>query len=155
MSVRQTVAAGVAASAAYLAEMALDMRLSGNRYDDLVLLGGFFTPRPRRQRLLGVVIHTCLGIALAGAYGVMRPVLPASPPWLQGLIFVQMEHLLTFPTVMVGDTIHPAVRRGQLPRLATPGYFWVETARHAAFGVVLGVVAARLEPRGSERGVSE
>lgn len=142
---------GLAASAAYLAEMALDMRLTGNRYDDLVLLGGFLSFHPRRQRLLGLAIHCGIGLSLARAYRWLAPALPRAPAPLQGLLFIQVENFLTFPGVVLGDAVHPAVRSGQLPRLSTWQYFWVETARHAAYGVVLGAVNAALEDRAERR----
>lgn len=143
--------AGLAASAAYLAEMALDMRLTGNRYDDLVVLGGFLPARPARQRLLGLAVHCGIGLSLARVYESVEPLIPPVPAPLQGLLFIQAENLITFPGVVVADVVHPAVRRGQLPRLFSWRYFWVETARHAAYGLVLGAVSGALRDRAERR----
>jgi hypothetical protein len=118
--------------------MALDMRLIPNLYDDLVLWGGFLPLPPGCQRLLGLLGHYSLGTGLAAAYTVALPLLPSGPGWLQGLLFAETEHLLTFPSVALGDRTHPAVRTGRLPHLATWRYFCLETARHAAYGAVLG-----------------
>lgn len=139
--VGRSVRLGAVAGTAYLAEMALDMRLTGNRYDDLVLWGGFLSRDPVWQRVLGAMGHFSLSVALAAAYEAAEPVLPDGPPWARGLLFTMGEHLLSFPTVGLGDFIHPAVKDGRLPSLMSWRYFWVETARHVAYGIALGVAA--------------
>jgi hypothetical protein len=133
--------AGTAASSAYVLEMALDMWLTGNRYDDFVLWGGLVARDPFRQRMLGVLGHYSMGTGLAAVYQALHPSLPEMPGWAQGLLFIGVEHALTFPTVALGNPLHPSVRKGELPSLATWQYFWVETARHAAYGVVLGIAS--------------
>lgn len=139
----RAVAAGLLASIAYLLEQWLDRRLVPNLYDDLVLWGGLFSRSPRRQRLLGLGIHLSLGMALAGIYqGTSLPI-PRWPGWLRGLLFVQLENAILYPGVPLLNAVHPAVRRGELPSLVTRRYALVEVLRHAAFGVVLGVVARR------------
>lgn len=135
---RRSLLPGLLASTAYLAEMAVDLRAFRTGYDDLVLWGGFLSRHPRRQRVFGALGHYTLGTGLAVTYGLLLPGLPEGPGWLKGLLFAETEHLLTFPSVALGDRVHPAVRAGRLPRLATWWYFWIETARHAAYGVVLG-----------------
>lgn len=147
-SIRESVLAGGVAATAYLAEMARDMRLVPNSYDDLVLWGGFLSRDPRRQRLLGAVVHYGLGIGLAAVYQAILPALPRLPGWLRGLIFAQAENTLSFPAVAVIDAIHPSVRSGELPPLFTWRYFWLEALRHAAYGAALGSVRGR--PRGHE-----
>jgi hypothetical protein len=139
-TVRSVLAAGAAASTAYLAEQEIDRRLTGNGYDDLLLWGGLLTRNPRRQRITGLVAHFALGAALAAAYGVALPSLPAAPGWLRGLIFTQAENGLLYPGVPLINAIHPDVRNGKLPSLLTWRYFWVEVARHLAYGLVLGVL---------------
>ncbi|GAC1513916.1 MAG: hypothetical protein NVS2B16_19790 [Chloroflexota bacterium] len=140
-SIKRSLRLGTLAGAAYLVEMALDMRLTRNRYDDLVLWGGFFSSDPVRQRIIGAVGHFALSTGLAAGYQATQPLLPAGPPWARGLLFTMVEHLLSFPTVALGDSIHPSVKRGDLPSLMTWQYFGVETARHVAYGLVLGIVA--------------
>jgi hypothetical protein len=121
--------------------MALDMRLTRNRYDDVVLWGHLFTRNPAYQRPVGLAVHFGLGISLAATYGMLRPVLPRLSPALLGFLFAQIESAVTFPSVLWADKHHPAVRSGTLPRLWGRGYFAAEAARHAAYGVVLGVLS--------------
>lgn len=132
--------AGGIAGTAYLLAMALDMRLASNRYDDLALWGGFLTPHPIRQRLLGAGVHYGLSIALAAAYGSIARFLPTWPGWVRGLLFLQVENALLYPGVPLLNTMHPEVRSGRLPSLRTWRYFWVEIVRHVAFGATLGAL---------------
>jgi hypothetical protein len=138
-SLSRSARAGIAGSVAYLLAQAVDRRLAPNRYDDLVLWGGFLTRDPRRQRLTGAAIHFSLGIALAAAYDALWPLLPGRSGVVRGVVFVQMENALLYPGVPLLNAIHPSVRSGELPSLLTWRYFWVEVARHAAFGAVLGL----------------
>lgn len=140
---RRSALPGIVASTAYLLMQAVDRRISGNEYDDRLLWGGWFPLDPRRQRLLGTALHFGVGIGLASAYDAMQPALPRLPGWLQGLLFAETEHALTFPTVILGDLTHPSVLRGDIPAFTTRTYFWVETARHAAYGIVLGVASKK------------
>jgi hypothetical protein len=131
---------GSLAAAAYLAEQTADMKLVSNRYDDLVLWGGFFSRQPARQRLIGGTIHLTLGIGLAAAYQASLPLLPAWPGWLRGVAFAQAENAVLYPGVPVLNALHPSVRSGRLPSLLTWRYYWVEIVRHVAYGVVLGAL---------------
>ncbi len=144
-SLRRTVLVGGIAGTAYLVEMALDMRVASNRYDDLVLWGGFVTPHRRRQRLVGAGIHYVLSAALAAAYGTVSRFLPAWPGWARGVVFVQVENALFYPGVPLLNAIHPEVRSGRLPTLLTWRYFWVEIVRHVAFGATLGALLKERE----------
>jgi hypothetical protein len=146
-SLRRAIPESVPASTAYLLAMALDRRLTGNRYDDVVLWGDLLSRDPRRQRLVGIAVHFSVGVAVAMAYQMLRPVLPRLPGWLLGLLFLQLENAVTFPTVIWADTNHPASRSGKLPRLWSGEYFAASAARHAAYGLVLGMVSKR-EGRG-------
>ncbi len=139
-SLRRSAVIGGIAGTAYLTEMALDMRVASNRYDDLVLWGGFVTRDRARQRLLGAAIHYLLSIALAAAYCTLSPLLPGWPGWVRGVAFVQIENALLYPSVPVLNALHPEVRSGRLPSLLTWRYFWVEIARHVAFGATLGAL---------------
>ena len=139
-SIRRSAWVGGIAGTAYLAEMALDMKVAANRYDDLVLWGGFVTPHRLRQRLVGAGIHYLLSAALAGVYGTIAPLLPSWPGWVRGVAFVQIENALLYPGVPVLNAVHPEVRSGRLPSLLTWRYFWVEIARHVAFGATLGAL---------------
>lgn len=139
-SLRRSALVGGIAGTAYLAEMALDMRVASNRYDDLVLWGGFVTRHRFRQRLLGAGVHFALSVVLAAGYSAISRLLPRWPAWIRGLAFVQVENALLYPGVPLLNAIHPEVRSGRLPSLLTWRYFWVEIARHAAFGATLGAL---------------
>jgi hypothetical protein len=132
--------AGAAASTAYLAEMAVDMRLTGNRYDDLILWGGFLSRIPRRQRLLGALVHYGVGTGLAVAYQMIQPLLPGAPGWIRGALFAQVESAILFPTLVPMNAVHPAVQRGELPQMWGILYFNLEVLRHLAYGITLGLI---------------
>ena len=139
----RALTAGVAASAAYLAAMAIDSRSFGQRYDDITLWGDLLTSHPRLQRPLGLAVHFSIGTALAASYQAALPALPRLPGWLKGLIFCQIESAGTFPSVLWADVHHPAVASGKLGRLWSRDYFLAEAFRHAAYGIVLGVLSER------------
>jgi hypothetical protein len=59
----------------------------------------------------------------------------------RGLAAAGVEHLLTWPAMAVADRIHPDRRDGTWPRLLTDRrVFAQETALHAVFGAVLGLL---------------
>lgn len=138
---RRAVVAGLAGSAAYLAEQYVDLKLILFPCDDLKLTGMIFTRRPPAWKLLGVAGHFANGTALALLYAaVVRNRLPG-PSALRGLLLGQIENAAFWPSVpLVIDRYHPAVRAGQLPRLNTPRYAIQSVLRHAAYGIVLGWV---------------
>jgi hypothetical protein len=140
-SLRRSALVGITAGSAYLAEQALDMRLAPNHHDDLLLWGGFLSRQPVRARLLGLMVHYTLSVALATAYAAVSPALPGRSGWVRGLLFVQAENALLYPGVPFLDALHPGIRAGRLPTLRTWRYWWVELARHAAFGAVLGALS--------------
>lgn len=137
---RRSVAVGSLAATAYLVEQEIDRRLISNSYDDLVLWGGFLSHDFRVQQSLGLLAHYTLGISLAALYGALLPSMPKGPGWLRGLVFTQVENALLYPGVPLLNRVNGAVRRGQIPSLLTWRYFWVEVARHAAYGLVLGAL---------------
>ncbi len=139
-SLPRVIVAGTVASAAYLLEQGVDRRLTPNRYDDLLLWGGLLSRDPRRQRRLGFAVHYTLGITLAAIYAALLPSLPRLSGWRRGVLFAQTENLVLYPGVFVLNSIHPDVRAGRLPSLRTWRYFWVEAARHAAYGAMLGML---------------
>lgn len=131
------------ASSAYLTAMEIDMRLTGNRYSDLVFWGGYVSRRPRRQRFLGTALIFSVGSLVTAVYGTLLPLLPRWPGWLLGACFVQAENVARFPTAIPMSAVHPSVRSGELPPLWTWRYFWVEANRHIAFGLVMGFLMRR------------
>ncbi len=139
-SLRRSAAVGGVAGTAYLAAMTADRWLTGNRYDDLILWGGLLSRHPVRGRALGALAHYSLSIGLVALYQAVLPSLPRGPAWLRGMLFVQVENLVLYPGVPVLHAIHPMVRSGELPPLTTWTFFELEALRHAAFGLVLGIM---------------
>jgi hypothetical protein len=123
--------------------MVLDMRLVPNSYDDFVLWGGFVSRQAGRPRLIGAALPYLLSFTVASVFNAFTPAMPRLPGWLRGLLFIQVENAVLYPGVPLLQKIHPEVRSGRLPSLLTWQYFWVEIARHAAFGAVLGIVTER------------
>jgi hypothetical protein len=61
-----------------------------------------------------------------------------------GLAAAGVEHLLAWPAMAVADRLHPDRRDGTWPRLLTDRrVFAQETALHALFGSVLGLLLPR------------
>lgn len=131
------------ASTAYLTAMAIDMRVTRNRYNDLVFWGGYVSRVPLRQRLIGIALIYTVGSVVTAVYGALLPFLPRWRGWLLGACFVQTENIVRFPTVVPMNGVHPSVRSGELPPLWTWRYFWLEADRHIAFGLVLGFLMRR------------
>ena len=138
---RRAVLAGLAGSAAYLAEQYVDLKLLRYPGDDLKLLGMIGTRRAPLWQLAGLATHFANGTALAVVYAlVLRDRLPGSP-LMRGLLLGQLENAALWPIVpLVIDRYHPAIRAGALPRLNTPVYAAQAALRHVAYGAVLGVV---------------
>jgi len=139
-SLRRSAAVGGVAGTAYLAAMTADRWLTGNRYDDLILWGGLLSRHPVRGRALGALAHYGLSIGLVALYQAVLPSVPRGPAWLRGVLFVQAENLMLYPGVPVLQAAHPMVRSGELPPLTTWTFFGLEALRHAAFGLVLGIM---------------
>jgi hypothetical protein len=131
--------AGVAASAVYLAEMAVDLPLLDCPTNDLLLLGGPFSRDRRVWPLLGTALHFTFGVALAQVYSAAGRRLPG-PPWLRGVTFTMIENLLLWGAIPLFDRFHPAIRRGDLPKMNRPIPFLQQVLRHIAYGATLGIV---------------
>ncbi len=136
---RRAVVAGLAGSAAYLAEQYVDLKVIGFPGDDLKLLGMIGTRRAPLWQVAGLATHVANGTALAVVYALLlRDRLPGSPV-MRGLLLGQLENALLWPVVpLLIDRYHPAVRAGALPRLNTPAYAAQAALRHVAYGAVLG-----------------
>lgn len=142
---RHGLAAGLAGGLAFLLEMALDIRVTGEPTNDLRMLAGLVPGGERHWRWLGAAIHFGNSIALATVFVRARHRIPG-PGWLQGLLFTQAENLVLWPLVMGIDRVHPAIRAGRLSRFARPLPFAQEALRHAAYGLVMGAVAGSRTP---------
>lgn len=138
---RRATVAGAAASAAYLAAMAVDLPLLRCPTNDLLLLGGLISRDPRVWPVVGTAMHFTNGVALAQVYGAVERRLPG-PPWLRGVAFTLAENTLLWSLVPLFDRYHPAIRAGELPKMNRPIPFAQQVIRHIAYGAVLGAVYA-------------
>jgi len=133
---------GLAAGAAFVTVLEVDLRVTGRNVDDLMILGRPFTEDPEKARALGGAIHAFNSLALASLYAVLERHIPG-PPWLKGVIFANVENVILYPITQFED-IHPAIRTGLVERYFTWPAFWQSVPRHIAFGAVLGVLYDRL-----------
>jgi hypothetical protein len=139
------VISGLAAGAAFAVVMEADLRLTGRNVDDLVVLGRLFVRDPQRARPVGAAFHMLNSVALAGLYAALEPRLPG-PAWLKGTIFATVENTILYPIVAF-ETLHPAIRDGQIDSYRSWPAFWQSVPRHIAYGAVLGIAHDRLHSR--------
>jgi hypothetical protein len=138
------VAAGVIAAALWAVQQPLDKRVFRSGYDDVELLGKLVT-RQRWWGIPGLALHLGNGAVFGAVYTLVCPKLPG-PAWLRGLVVAQAENFGLWPLVSLTDRHHPA--REELTRLTGNRRALAQaTWRHALFGLVLGVVEARLPRR--------
>jgi hypothetical protein len=130
---------GVAASGAYAAEMPVDIAITGNGLDDVQLMQGLLTGQKRRVPVAGMIGHLANGAALGMVYALVRRWLPG-PNWVKGTSFGLLFLIAAWPLTPFADRRHPLVRRGELPPIATQVSWWQNVARHAVFGLVLGLL---------------
>lgn len=138
---RRAVLAGLAGSAAYLAEQYLDLKIVKFPGDDLKMLGMVTTRRDPAWRVAGLATHVVNGTLLGVAYALLlRNRLPGRPV-VRGLLLGQIENTALWPAVpLLIDRYHPAMREGVLPHFNTRPYFVQAVLRHVAYGAVLGWV---------------
>jgi len=135
--------AGAAAAAVWAAQEPLDQRLFGVPYSDTELLGKWVTRGPA-WRPLGLAAHLQNGALLGAAYAALGPRLPVRG-WAGGTLVGLGEHLATWPGTALVPRLHPAA--GDFPVLWGSGRAFAQaTWRHLLFGVLLGVLEARLNP---------
>jgi hypothetical protein len=145
-AINGAIAGGVAA-AVWAAQQPLDKRAFGYGYDDVELLGKAVTTGPQWP-VVGTALHIQNGMAFGAAYASLRPLLPG-PPVVSGLAAGLVEHVALWPLGRFVDRYHPA--RGELTPLGTSlRSFAQATWRHALFGLVMGVVEARLNDRSAD-----
>ncbi len=134
--------AGLAASAAYVAEMYLDIAVTGSRVDDLQLIEGALRGRDVSLPALGLALHLANGAALGEVFAAVESRLPG-PGWVRGLLFGELFLVFVWSGVPLLDRYHPLIRRGALPKLASRTAFAQNLVRHAVFGATLGVLYHR------------
>lgn len=135
--------AGLVGGAAYLGEMAIDLRISQRKIDDLLFLGGPLTSDTVRAKRFGLSLHCVNSIALGLVYGhLIRPRF-RGPGWRTGVLFASLENVVLYP-LTIADKHHPSVRSGQLDRYWSRPAFALSVLRHLAFGAALGHAFDRL-----------
>ncbi len=137
------VAAGLAGGVAYLATMAVDLRLTGRRVDDLLFLGRPIAKDRNRARMAGVGVHLVNSIVLAAVYARFGRSCLQGPGWWRGIIFANAENAALYPLTVFEDH-HPAVRAGEIDRYWTWPAFLLSIPRHIAYGAAAGAVYERL-----------
>jgi hypothetical protein len=131
----RAVGAGALAALVWGALEPLDRRIFRHDYSDVAVLGKAFTQSPG-WRPLGFAIHALNGAVFGLAYHEARR-LPVGPMRL-ALGMALAEHLALFPTGLFVDRHHPARGEPGVARLFHPRAFGQATARHLAFGFLLG-----------------
>ncbi|MEJ7652545.1 MAG: hypothetical protein WKH64_03925 [Chloroflexia bacterium] len=150
MSARGAAGAGVVGAVAYAVEMELDQRILDYPFDDLAAARAARCESARLVRPLGLAIHLANG-ALAGVvYARVCRLLPG-PGWLRGLLFGQIENAMLWPLMLAVDRYHPARKDGSLPPAWSRRNFVAAVARHAAFGLTLGLIYRPQRRRGRRR----
>jgi hypothetical protein len=136
--------AGALAAGLWAAQQPLDKRVFASDYDDVELLGKLVT-RGREWPLAGLAMHMQNGALFGAFYAQLKAFVPGPAP-ARGLLASLVEHFGSWPLTVLVDRYHPA--RGELPGLSGNRRALAQaTWRHALFGVVLGLVEARLNAR--------
>ena len=115
-----------------------DNRFSSTRFNDLKLVGQFFSTKAPAWVILGLGGHYSFSILMALLYaGWAYDRLPG-PRWLKGSIFIQIENSLLYPAAILVEPFHAGVKAGEVPSLLTWKTFRGQVLRHVAFGLALG-----------------
>jgi hypothetical protein len=139
--------AGGLAAALWAAQQPLDKRAFGSDYDDVELLGKLVTRGPGWPAA-GLAMHLQNGAVFGATYAALRPFVPG-PPVALAVGAGLAEHLAGWPLGRFVDAHHPA--REEMPPLqGNRRAFAQATWRHLLFGLVMGVVEARLNDRSDE-----
>jgi hypothetical protein len=132
--------AGAVAAIAYLLAMYADMAITRSPSDDLLMLGRPFTVNRCRARIIGLPLHVGFGAFVGLIYAGYGHCRLRGPNWLRGATMMAIENTVLWPTAIVADRAHPSMVSGELPKLNTAVPFAQQLVRHAAFGLVLGVL---------------
>lgn len=135
--------AGVAAGFAYVAAIALDLKVVDHEADDLRLLGGVFFRDRASARRTGLLMHLGASVGIGVSYAVLVRDRMPGPPWLRGAIFANVENAILYPLALLEDH-HPAIKRGEIDRYWNATAFLQSILRHIVFGAVLGTLYERL-----------
>ena len=147
-------AAGGVAGIAFLATMAVELKVSGRKLDDLILLGATFTKNPDNARKVGLAIHAVNSVGLGTLYAAVAHDRMPGPPALRGAVFANVENTLIYPLTAL-DSLHPAVKDGRLDSYwSVQSYLWT-VSRHAAYGLVLGGLYEAWRSKPATAGIEE
>ncbi len=136
--------AGAAAAGAWAAQQPLDKQLFDSPYDDVELLGKSVAVGPGWYPV-GLAMHLFNGALFGALYASFVHYAPL-PSWLRGPLAGQIENFGTWPLTRFTDRLHP--RRDELPALTGNRRALAQaTWRHLLFGIVLGELDRRLNPR--------
>jgi len=137
---QRSALAGAGAALLWAAVEPLDMRLLGNGYSDVAMLGKAVT-RTRLWPLAGLAVHAANGAIFGLVYSEARH-RSALPPRRLALGLALAEHTILFPLGLAVDRLHPARGEPGLAPMFTLRGFAQETLRHAVFDLALGRLAA-------------
>jgi hypothetical protein len=133
-------AAGAVAATIWSALEPLDKRLFRCDYSDLAVLGKAVT-RGRGWLPAGLAMHAANGAIFGLAYDFARRRSPLGDRQT-ALAMALAEHLALYPLCGLVDRYHPARGEPGIPPLLTNGRAFAQaTARHALFGLALGLLA--------------
>src|SRR2546430_221211 len=96
---------GAVAAAVWAVQQPLDELVFGSRYDDVELFGRALL-RGDGWYPAGFALHMQNGAMFGAVYANVAPVMPL-PPVLRGPAVALIEHLATWPLVVVADRHHP------------------------------------------------
>ncbi len=130
----------VAAGSAFLLTTWLDSTLSRHPYNDLKLVGQMFTTKSPLWQIQGLVGHYSFSAVMLLVYASWAYNRLPGPPWLRGVLFVQIENSLLYPVAPILDKFHAGVRHAQLPPLLNWKTFFGQMLRHVVYGFVLGAL---------------
>ena len=141
MTEAHPAAAGAVAATVWACLEPLDKRFFRCDYSDVAVLGKAVTRGPAWPAL-GLAIHAVNGAAFGVAYDAVRRRVAIEPRRL-ALGMALAEHFALYPLSYFVDRYHPARgAKGVPPLLTNARAFGQATVRHAAFGLVLGRLAA-------------
>jgi hypothetical protein len=136
----QVALAGLLAGLAFVAEELVDERLVGKVYSDMKLLGYAVTRQSPQWKIVALAIHEFNSLVFAFSYNrLVGPRLPGQG-WRRGLLAAMIESTVLWPLVYLANYVHPGVKSGAMPPIGGLRDFIVATARHVAFGLVLGAL---------------
>ena len=143
VDVRAAAIAGLAAGAVYVATQEIDNHLTGQRNDDLKLLGRLLVKGPEHAKLAGLLPHTINSANLGIAYAALAHDRLPGPPWFRGALFATVENTVLYPLALLEDK-HPGIRAGEIDRYLTMKAYLQSIPRHITYGAVVGELYERL-----------